>query len=38
MRFAPGPADDRRVQRTDLFTAKIRLDRDGRILEERLGP
>jgi membrane-bound metal-dependent hydrolase YbcI (DUF457 family) len=37
MRFVPGPADDRRVQRTDLFTAKIRLDRDGRILEERLG-
>jgi membrane-bound metal-dependent hydrolase YbcI (DUF457 family) len=38
MRFVPGRADDRRVQRPNLFTATVSLDRDGRILEEKLGP
>ncbi len=38
MRFAVAGADDRRLQRPNLFTATVRLDGDGRILEEKFGP
>jgi hypothetical protein len=38
MRFVRGRADVRRAGWPNLFTATVRLDRDGRILEERLGP
>ncbi|HUK35892.1 MAG TPA: metal-dependent hydrolase, partial [Vicinamibacterales bacterium] len=38
VRFAAGLSLDQRVSRSSLFTVTIRLDRDGRVLEQRLGP
>jgi hypothetical protein len=38
MRFVRGSAEDERPQRPSLFTTTVHLGRDGRILEEKLGP
>jgi hypothetical protein len=37
MRFAAGLTLDQRVGRSSLFTVTVRVDRDGRVLEQRLG-
>jgi inner membrane protein len=37
MRFAAGLTIDQRVGRASLFTVTVRLDRDGRILDQTLG-
>ena len=37
MRFTTGLTVDQRVGRSNLFTVTARVDRDGRILEEKLG-
>jgi hypothetical protein len=38
MRFTMGGAGDQRPQRPNLFTALVRLDKDGRVVEEKFGP
>jgi hypothetical protein len=38
MRFVTVGASDRRPQRPNLFTATVRLDRDGNIVQEKIGP
>jgi hypothetical protein len=38
LRFAVGGVAESTRQRSNLFTATVRLDRDGRIVEEKLGP
>ena len=37
MRFATGLAIDQRAAQANVFTVTVRLDRDGRVLEEKLG-
>jgi inner membrane protein len=37
MRFAAGLTIDQRVGRSSLFAVTVRLDRDGRVLDEKLG-
>jgi inner membrane protein len=38
MRFAMGGSGDARPQRPNLFTAMVRLDPEGRVVEEKFGP
>jgi len=38
MRFALGGVGDDRPQRPNLFTAVVRFDREGRVVEEKFGP
>lgn len=37
MRFAAGLTLDQRVGRSSLFTATVRLDRDGHVIQQKLG-
>jgi inner membrane protein len=37
MRFTTGLTADQRIGRSNLFTVTVRVDRDGRVLEQKLG-